>query len=63
MKVRVAVAVDRCGEWNAAGYSGASDAVAKAGTGYDGSDALYWLTAELPIPEDVTVQASVEGGE
>lgn len=61
VKVRVAVAVDSDGDWMAVGYRDASEAhSADDARGEVGDGAsIYWLTAELPIPEAVEVQADV----
>ena len=62
VKVRIAVAVDAKGEWNACGYSGAHSDADKMDmcveTLADG-EARYWLEAELAIPEIHAVQADV----
>lgn len=62
VKVRIAVAVDAKGEWNACGYSGARSDADKMDmcveTLADG-EARYWLEAELAIPEIHAVQADV----
>lgn len=62
VKVRIAVAVDAKGEWNACGYSGARSDADKMDmcveTLADG-EARYWLEAELAIPETPTVHADV----
>jgi hypothetical protein len=64
VKVRIAVAVDEDGDWNAAGNSLISDcpdrdAVEGATGGLFGTVKVYWIDLELPVPEAATVQASV----
>lgn len=62
VKVRIAVAVDADGDWNACGGSGMDDgeamdiAIDVVGNG----EARYWLTAELPVPEPQEIEATVE---
>ena len=62
VSVRIAVAVDANGDWNAVGFSGARSDAEKMGlcveTLQDG-EARYWLEAELAIPDAPTVQADV----
>jgi hypothetical protein len=59
-KVRVAIAVDSTGTWNACGWGGpdskASDSE-KMGLAVDGvadGEARYWLEAEVDLPTDAT---------
>jgi len=61
VKVRIAVAVDPSGEWSATGWHEASDELMMecARDSVADGEALYWLEAELAIPEPETVQASV----
>ena len=64
VKVRIAVAVDEKGRWNSCGGDNMD-----AGTASDfarepiGDSRIYWLTAEVEVPESVEVTADVEGGE
>lgn len=61
VRVKVAVAVDPTGNWNASGWRDGDD-IEKMGTAFDPlepGEARYWLTAELPIPEKVEVVAEV----
>lgn len=63
IKVRVAVAVDRGGEWCAAGWTSATDedkADAAREHTADG-ERVYFLTAELEIPLDVAQDDVVAG--
>ncbi len=65
VKVRIAVAVDDRGDWYAVGWKDAlSDDMEGDALGQlmDGSTykQLYWITAELPIPEPVKVEGTVE---
>jgi hypothetical protein len=60
--VRIAVAVDPTGGWNACGYSGMRDTDGMefaSETLHDG-EARYWLIAELPVPEAPMITARVE---
>lgn len=62
VKVRIAVAVDPDGDWDATGWSAATDdsAMGIARDSVGSGEACYWLEAELEIPEAKTVQANVE---
>lgn len=65
VKVRIAVAVDRDGRWSAYAYSD-KDGIVK--TTHDDlfvddmkdGEARYFVTAELPVPESVDVEGTVE---
>ena len=62
VKVRIAVAVDRDGKWNASGWGKGSayangEAMDIAIEGVDEGEARYWVEAELPIPEAETISA------
>lgn len=64
VKVRIAVAVDENGDWAAFGTSADSDSnmMCTAREDAPGSrewESLFWLEAELPIPEIQTIQAKV----
>lgn len=61
VKVRVAVAVDKHGKWNALGYAGCDDAFAQslAAEVVSEGERHYWLEAELDIPEEQIVNAQV----
>lgn len=59
--VKVAVAVDKNGHWMAVGAHDNEDRTSMD-TCLDfveDGEARYWLTAELPVPEEVTVEAEV----
>lgn len=62
VRVKVAVAVSSNGEWTAAGWhDGKRDVVVE--TAMDAAffpANVYWLTAYLPVPGEVTVVAEVE---
>lgn len=60
VKIRVAVAVDPQGDWHAVGWKDAHDPMSSAVETIAPGEARYWLTAELPIPEAVEVQAEIE---
>ena len=61
VQVRIAVAVDERGNYNAAGSNNMEDAVAQADAAWPMKDGfrLYRLTATLPVPEAQTVEAEV----
>lgn len=65
VKVRVAVAVDPTGKWNASGWNAdngepVEDAMDIAIEGVGEGATRYWLEAELPVPEVQTVTAKIE---
>lgn len=62
VKVRIAVAVDPSGDWNACGCKGMEDGemMALACDTVGGGEARYFLTAELPIPSPSEIPARVE---
>ena len=53
VRVRVAVAVDSNGEWNACGAVGMDDqdAMCLAADPLEFGEARYWLEAKLPLPQ------------
>jgi hypothetical protein len=53
VRVRVAVAVDTQGEWNAAGWSSGTEdeRMEIACDNVQPGEARYWLEANLPLPE------------
>lgn len=60
--VKIAVAVDPEGKWNAVGFSnegtlGAPEAMEFAVEGVGDGEARYWLTAILHVPEETEVVA------
>ena len=62
VRVRVAVAVDPDGTWNAVGWSGAKDDDDMVGLALDmvgTQESVYWLTADLPLPATVEIPAEV----
>lgn len=61
VKVRIAVAVTPSGEWNATGWTSCieADAMDLACSSVSDGEARYFVEAELPIPEPVTVQGTV----
>jgi hypothetical protein len=55
IRVRIAVAIDSGGEWNANGWGGAGepyspDAMAMARECVGADAAVYWIEADLPVP-------------
>ena len=53
VKVKVAVAVDRTGGWCAAGWTDSKDdeRIDAAAEHVEPGERVYWLTAELQVPE------------
>lgn len=63
VKVRIAVAVDSSGEWNAYGGSGGmsdADQMDLCVEPLAQGEARYWLEADLVIPKVPTIQAEVQ---
>lgn len=66
VKIRVPVGLTSGGFWFAAGMSDWPSAEAHAAVvravdvGASSCKVIYWLTAELPIPEPVEVEAEVD---
>lgn len=62
VRVKIAVAVDKTGDWNAIGGFGQEEkeSMKDAMTDLEYGEVHYWLTADLPIPEETTVEAEVE---
>ena len=61
VKVRIAVAVDPKGHWQASGWRDAGEEVWDCVLDcVDDGEARFWITAELPIPESIEVQGKVE---
>ena len=60
--VRVAVSMDRDGDWVASGWKGATDAAAIDASAKDVAApvSVTWLTATLSVPEAVEVAAATE---
>lgn len=59
VKVRVAVCVDREGDWAASGWpvetaAAGEEVMRVAGEGLLAGEARYWLEAELPVPDHTT---------
>lgn len=62
VKVRIAVAVDDTGNWNACGWKNAPNDAEKMDLcveSLNDGEARYWLEAELALPEVLALQASV----
>ena len=63
VRVRIAVAVNEQGKWNAFGYSSSSDENSKqlAFECLDGEgvESLYWIEADLPIPSPTIIEGTV----
>lgn len=61
VRVRIAVAVDPTGRWNSCGWDTGSDpekmefAAENMGEG----ESLFWLEADLPVPEVPVIEAEV----
>lgn len=65
VKVRIAVAVDRLGNWNSCGWPATAkdhegDMMALSCETVEPGEARFWITAELPIPEVKEVAGEVE---
>lgn len=65
IRVRIAVAVDSRGHWNAAGVSGSgSDDLMRAAVLDDellgGEAVVHFIEATIPLPESVTVEGEVK---
>lgn len=62
VKVRVAVSVDRTGDWNSFGGCKMldKDAVEFSREVLQCGERTYWLTAEIEVPEEIEVQADIE---
>lgn len=62
VKVRIAVAVDPSGDWNSDGWMRGKDKDMReqAVDPLQDGAAVYWLTAELPVPEAQEIAATVE---
>ncbi len=68
VKVRVAVRVHPSGGWYAYSYSGhdiesVEDVLADMSPDEPGDGTLFWLTADLPLPNEFEVAARAEGEE
>lgn len=61
VKVRIAVAVDPEGEWNSCGWSKSDDKDCRsiAIEGVAPGEVLYWLEADLPLPEEHVMTPTV----
>lgn len=61
IKVRVAVSIDRSGDWNAFGGKTMKDqdAIEFSRETIGDQERTYWLTAELEVPETAEVPAAV----
>lgn len=66
VRVRIAVAVDRYGNWNSFGHCAADDEMDHAVDGVSAGEDRYWIEVDLPVPEekvitDVRVTSDGEG--
>lgn len=65
VRVRVAVAVNGDGDWYAAGQKGQDDFTISgdcASSLIGPVTGVFWLEADLPIPEAKTIEAEVKDG-
>ncbi len=64
VQVRIAVAVNSYGAWNAYGRECSDDdeTMACVIEGHSGSISQFWITAELPVPEVVEAAGTVTPG-
>ena len=64
VKVRIAVAVDHTGQWNSCGwrsqYADDEEMMGLACEPLETGEARYWLTAELDVPAQSEIAATVE---
>lgn len=62
VRVRIAVATNADGQWSACGMQNLSDEDAKyaACEGVDGIEEVSWVTANVPLPEETTVEGMVQ---
>ncbi len=61
VNVRIAVAVDKNGEWRANGWNGDDgSAMGRATDWLEIGVRCYWVTATLPIPEAQEIAGKVE---
>ena len=62
VKVRIAVAVDYEGSWNATGSPGIDDetSMALAVEAVQPGEARYWITVVLPMPVEQEVSEGIE---
>lgn len=64
MKIRIAVAVNSNGEWSAAGWSGAKEEILKdcalEGLNTCSVEQVAWITVDVPVPQEITVEGEVE---
>ncbi len=60
VRVRIAVAVNAIGHWNACGSHDLSEKTSRGitleGLAVDGPEAVRWIEADVPLPDDVTVE-------
>lgn len=65
VRVRIAVAVDETGNWNACGASDIHPKDAAAFSSDPGhlseNSVVHWVWADLPVPEEIEVAGEVEG--
>ena len=63
IKVRICVAVSADGNYDAVGWAGAGGQflrkTAMRGIREDAAHVVHWVTAELPLPTEATVQGKV----
>jgi hypothetical protein len=62
VRVKIAVAVDESGNWNASGWKNAKNGADMdiAIEGVDPGEARYYVTAELPLPQRGTIAGDAE---
>ena len=63
IRVRIAVGIDRDGEWEAYGTNDRTDAQTLQNAGFDSwASTVVWVEADVPLPEPVTVEGTVDDG-
>ena len=60
VKVRVIVAVDCEGNWSAGAHSGENDRTSVYVDNLKEGERYFWLTAELPVPEDEQLEVAAD---
>ncbi len=62
VKVRIAVAMQSDGDWNACGWRDADDAQVRGNVidPMDKTARIEWGTADVPVPESIEISGTVE---
>ena len=63
VRVRIAVAVQADGQWNAAGFSDAADVVKRSIAMEPLAECeVVWIEADVPLPSEAVIQGDVSNG-